>query len=108
MDRKIYIIESRIESSSERDQNQIKTWKNDKRYHVSEKPFHENMAESRKVGELKKDAHYSYASFLVHRLIIEKGWINALFLMGLKHNTWVAIPGVFQNGLTQNVKMDHF
>ena len=40
-------------------------------------------------------------------MIIEKGWINASFLQGLKHNTWVAIPGFVQNGLTQNVKMDH-
>ena len=50
VDRKMYIIGSRIESSSERDQNQIEMWKKDKRYHVSEKPFDENMAERRKVG----------------------------------------------------------
>ena len=55
VNRKIYIIESRIESSSsEKDQNLLKIWKKDKRYHVSEKPFNENMAESRKVGEPKK------------------------------------------------------
>ena len=62
-----------------RDQNQIKILK-DKRYHVSEKPFNEKMAESRKVGELKKDGHYSYVSFVVYTLIIEKGWINNHFL----------------------------
>ena len=45
---------SRIESSSERDQNLLEVWKKDKRYHVCEKPFDENMAESRKVWELKK------------------------------------------------------
>ena len=54
VDRKIYIIESRIESSSERDQNLLEMWKKDKRYHGSDKPFKENMAESKKVGELKK------------------------------------------------------
>ena len=58
VDRKIYIIESRIESSSsERDESQIKIWKKNKRYHVSEKPFNENMIESRKLGELKKSVH---------------------------------------------------
>ena len=74
---------------------------------MSEKPFNENMAESRKVGELKRDAHYSCVSFVVHTLIIKKGWIDALFLQVLKHNTWVSIPVFVWNGLTQNVKMDH-
>ena len=73
VNRRIYIIESRIESSSERDQIQIKIWKNDKRYHVSDMPFNENIAKKRKVGGLKKDAHYSHISFVVHTLIIEKG-----------------------------------
>ena len=44
------MIESRIKSSSD----QIKMWKKDIRYHVSEEPFDENMAESRKVGNSKK------------------------------------------------------
>ena len=59
---------------------------------MSEKPFDENMAERRKVGELKKDGHYSYVSFVVHTSIIEKSWIDAKFSQGLKHNKWVAIP----------------
>ena len=37
----------------------------------------------------------------------EKGWIGAKFVQGLKHNTWVVIPSFVQNGLNQNVKMDH-
>ena len=82
-------------------------WKKDKRYLASEKPFNENRAESRKVGKLKKGCHHSYASFLVHTSMIENGWINAKCLQELKHNTWVAIPGFVQHGLTQNVKMDH-
>ena len=49
----IYVIESRIESSNERDQNQLEMWKKDKRYHVFEKPFDENMAERRKIWGLK-------------------------------------------------------
>ena len=73
---------------------------------MSEKPFNEKMAESRKVEGLKKDGHHSYVSFVVYTLIIEKGWIDASFLEGLKHNTWVTIPGFVWNGLTQNVKMD--
>ena len=82
-------------------------WKMKKRCHVPEKPIDENTSERRKVGELKKDALYSYVSFVVHTLIIENSWIDASFLEGLKHNTYVAIPGFVQNGLTQNVKMDH-
>ena len=81
-------------------------WKKDKRYHVSEKPFNENMAESRKDGELKKDGLYWYVLFILHRSIIKKGWIDASFFQRLKHGTWVVIPGFVQNGLTQNVKMD--
>ena len=107
VDRKIFIIESRIESSNKRDQNQLKIWKKDKRYHVSAKPFDENMAESRKVGELKKEGHYWYVSFVVYTSIIEKGWIDAKFLQGLNQNKWVVIPGFVQNGLTQHGKMDH-
>ena len=44
--RKIYNIDFRIESSSERDQNQLEMWNKGK----------ENMAERRKVGELKLDS----------------------------------------------------
>ena len=65
------------------------------------------MAESRKVGELERDGHYSYVLFVVHTSVIEIGWIDASFLQGLKHNKWDAIPGFVQNGHTQNVKMDH-
>ena len=82
-------------------------WKKDKRYHVSEKPFDENLAESRKIWELKKDAHYSYALFAVHTSIIEKGWFDAKFIKRLRHNKWVATPGFFQSDLTRNVKLDH-
>ena len=57
-EKRIYSIESRIEAISERDQNQLKRWKKDKQYDKSEKPLHENMAESKKVGELKKDGNY--------------------------------------------------
>ena len=39
-----------------------------------------NMAESRKLEELKKDVHYSYVLVEVHTLIIEKGGANASFL----------------------------
>ena len=39
VNRKIYIIESRIKKSSERGQKQLKKWKKGKRYHVSEMPF---------------------------------------------------------------------
>ena len=46
VDKKIYIIKTRIEPSNEKDQNQLEIWKKDKRYHVSEMPFDENMAES--------------------------------------------------------------
>ena len=49
-----------------------------------EEPFNEKMAESRKFGELKKDGHYSYVSFVVLTLIFEKGWINANFVQGLR------------------------
>ena len=72
---------------------------------MSEKPFNENMAEGRKVGGFKKDAHCSFALFVVHSSLIEKGWIDASFLEGLKHNAWVVIQGFVQNCLTQNVKM---
>ena len=65
------------------------------------------MAESRKVGELKKFSSLLYVSFVVHTLIIEKGWIDASFLDGLILNTWVAIPCFVHNGLTQNVKTDN-
>ena len=82
MSRMIYIIESRIESSNERDQNWNNMWKTDKRYHVSEYPFDENMAERRKVGELKKDAHYSYVSFVVCSSIIKKILIDINFNQG--------------------------
>ena len=77
VNRKIFIIESRIASSSERDENQIMIWKKDKRYHMSEMKFDENIAESRKMDELKKDEHHSFVSFVVHTSIIEKGWIDA-------------------------------
>ena len=73
---------------------------------MSETPFDENMAESRKVGELKKDGLHAYVSFILHISIIEKGWINSSFLQGLRHNKWVVIPGFVQNGLTQTMKMD--
>ena len=53
VDCRMYIIESRIESSSENNLNQLEIWKMDKWYHVSKMPFDENMAENRKVGELK-------------------------------------------------------
>ena len=102
----IYIIESIIESSTERDQNQIKTRKEDKRNHITEKPFDENMAKKESLGSKKVD-HYLYLSFVVHTLIIEKGWINESFLQGLKHNTWVSIPGFVQNGIAQYVQMYH-
>ena len=83
-------------------------WKKDRRYHVSEEPFNENMTARRKVGELQKDGHYSYVSFVIHITIIEKGWIDASFLQGLKHNTWVAIPGFAQNGLNRRSFMEVF
>ena len=54
VNRKIYIMESRVESLHETDQNLLEMLKKDKKYHVSEQPFDENMAKSRKVGELKK------------------------------------------------------
>ena len=57
--------------------------------------FDENMAESRKVMELKKDGFYWYVSFLLHRSIIEKGWIDVTFLQGLNHNAWVVFPSLF-------------
>ena len=47
-------------------------WTKEKRYHLSEKPFDENMAKSRKVGELKKVAQYSNVSFVVQTSITEK------------------------------------
>ena len=72
VERKIYMIEKRVKSS-ERGQNLLKMWKTDKKYHLSEKPFDENVAERRIVGELKKDGHYSYVSFVNHTSIIEKG-----------------------------------
>ena len=64
---------------------------------MTEKPFDENMDESRKVEELKKDGLYLNDSFILTS-IIEKGWINASFLQGLKHNKWVVIPSNVQNG----------
>ena len=82
VDRTIYVIESRIESSSERDQNQLEMWRKDKQYHVSEMPFDENMAESIKVAELKRYGLYSYISFMLHRSTIEMGWIDANFFRG--------------------------
>ena len=39
------------------DQNQIMMWKKNKRYYIPQKTFNENMAERRKVGEVKKDGH---------------------------------------------------
>ena len=44
----------RIDLSSEKDLKKLEIWKKDKRYHVFEMSFDENMAESRKVGEIKK------------------------------------------------------
>ena len=70
---------------------------------MSQKQFGEDMAERKKIGELKKDDRYSYVLFIVHTSIIEKGWTNAEFVQGLRNNTWVAIPGFVQNGPTQNV-----
>ena len=70
--RKIFIIKSRIESSSEKDLNQLEVWKKDKRYHVFKMPFHEKMAESGRVAELKKDGLYWYVSFVLHTSIIGK------------------------------------
>ena len=54
-------------------------WKKNKRYHVPQKTFNENMAERRKVGEVKKDGNYLDVLFVVHALNIEMGWINASF-----------------------------
>ena len=65
------------------------------------------MAESRKVVELKKDFLYWYVSFALHSSIIKKGWIDATFLQELNSNKWVVIPSFVQNGLSQNVKMNH-
>ena len=103
VDRRIYIIESRIESSSEK--NQLEIWMKNKCYHLSEMPFDENTAENRKVVELKKDGLYWYVLFVLHMSIIEMDLIDATFLQGLNHGKSVVIPSFVLNGLTQNVKI---
>ena len=100
VDRMIYIIDSRIEPPSEKDLNQFEIWKKDKWYHVSEKPFDDTMAESRKVMGLKKYGLYWYVPFALHTSIIKKGCIDATFLQGLNNNKWVVISSFVQNGLT--------
>ena len=52
VDSRIFIIESRIESSSEKDLNELVMWKKDKCYYVLKLPFDENMAENGKIGDL--------------------------------------------------------
>ena len=78
-DKRIYIIKSRIESSSERDQNQLEMWKKEKRYHVSEKEFDKKVIESRKVRELKKDGHYSYVSVISAQVVALYSSKNIIF-----------------------------
>ena len=65
------------------------------------------MAKSTKFAKLKYDCHSWYVSFALHTSIIEKHWINATLVQGLRHNKWVVIPSFVLKGLTQNVKMDH-
>ena len=62
-------------------------------------PFEKNIAEYRKVAELKKDDLYWYFSYVLHTSIIEKGWINETFLQGLRHNKWVVIPSFVLKGI---------
>ena len=49
---KVEKFELRKESSSEKDLNALEGWKKDKRYHVSEMPFDENIAENISVFDL--------------------------------------------------------
>ena len=44
---------------------------------MSEKPFDENIAESRNMAQLKKDGLYWCVSFVFLKSIIENGWIDA-------------------------------
>ena len=80
VDRRIYVIESRIKSSSERDQSQHEMWKKNKRSHVSEKSFDENMAESRKVGKLKNMAFIGMFHLkFIHQLLRRVGLMQNFF-----------------------------
>ena len=67
-----YVIESRIESSREKDLNKFEIWENDKKYNVSNMTFDETIVYYRKVGDLKKDDIHWYISFTIHTSIVKK------------------------------------
>ena len=51
--------------------------------------------------DLENDGIFWYISFILHASMIEKDWIDAMFLQELRHNTWVVIPSYVLNNLAQ-------
>ena len=80
------MLVTRYDVTKEQELNQHDIWKKNKRYHVFQLPFDENMAENSKGADLKKDYIHCYVSFVLYSSIIEKGCIDATFLQGLRNN----------------------